>query len=441
MKDKCPCFFCNADAEHARDATKCGGGDWYDCKNCGKYFISDFTRDSIDFEPLRHMIAGYLMETKKDREYMPSNTDEQNFKNWHVDGARIKDISENHPFPNTMQKFDKILRYIYEETSGIFGKELEILFIPPSVAYVKDRNELNKMIKELVTKRFCDKLGGKWIRSDNGRGYDVWSEKIILTYEGFEHIEQLLSGKRTNDTLLQQQESSDVSNNLIVTDSENAADECIVTQTLHKEAIREQGVLSRQLSKCWLRWLWQALSSKKHPDHQMAVAITMIFGLLIAAIAIIVAIVVPVGIARHARQNMDIIMAIEVSFADMQNEYGPTLSDEVDNNPIALPAQSYNYYRQGDIETNYDESLYGVTIEVKIGETHIDRNLNFSVSVIGFGVETVDVNFIYPDGQRSRGLRNAGDLWIFVVDDIEYRVTLISITLEQSASFNMRQIF
>ena len=179
------CLFCNCQAEvnDMYDGTDCVK---VDCPNCGKFrvdvgFEVDYREQkSRGKTPHNYIISGLIRE-KNEHNLRPEIITEENFMSMLNDASIPKTL---------MQKINKVLLHFYRATTA-FGEfilinTMPIAFhsngiIPYSIGYAKDESEYRNMLKALRDLGYA-----KETPNPAGAG-------LILTYEGIQKAEQLLS--------------------------------------------------------------------------------------------------------------------------------------------------------------------------------------------------------------------------------------------------------
>jgi len=150
----------------------------YFCPQCGTYQY--FPNNSGVNSGNRHLIAGYLFETRKDAEL-------QRIDMRQIRAEKVKNLLSSSVIPKTsMQHLDKILLHIYKQENG-FSSHLLGADMPPAIGYAKSQYELQLMINSLQGMGYLRHVG-----HNNDLDY-------YLTIYGLQYTESLLASN-TNST-------------------------------------------------------------------------------------------------------------------------------------------------------------------------------------------------------------------------------------------------
>lgn len=172
---KCP--ICGTDVTFA----KFGSMPRIKCDRCGLFDFNPvlFATDRSSWLRHKHLIAGYMCETKRRRE---SNllTESSNILDFGIDS--IQKILSSPLIPKTsMQKLDKILLNLYKSGEG-FTIEFDSGELFPAIGYARNREELENMLLALCElgyiKNTSNIAGGK---------------EYAITIKGLERAETLLT--------------------------------------------------------------------------------------------------------------------------------------------------------------------------------------------------------------------------------------------------------
>ena len=197
------CVFCNTLVKP--QSVPGFSGIEYRCVHCGNYVLDNKLRLLLSspgccYLDKKHLISGYLAETKSFRDYISSSR-EDNVERCFIDENRVKSILTDPILPKTvMQILDKLLIYLHK-TTQCFGQEHQIDKIPISASYVHDKSELVAIISEAVSLN----LGGYGEHREPGVGTygyganntgqkdkDLNKNVFILSIKGHSRAEELL---------------------------------------------------------------------------------------------------------------------------------------------------------------------------------------------------------------------------------------------------------
>ena len=196
MGTQVACYFCNW---RARGSALSTSKEQFKCDNCGYFILPRSILHFDKYEGKKHIIAGYLHETRHLRDHDESLSQEDNTKKAIIDGDRINSILSDPITPKTVvQRLDKLILHIYRASSSL-GHHININDVPPSVAYAVDHEEVKAMFDELVDMEY-----GKYERLEPGTygfgsGGSVPEELglntniFILTTKGHSRAEELIS--------------------------------------------------------------------------------------------------------------------------------------------------------------------------------------------------------------------------------------------------------
>jgi len=174
--DKCP--ICDSSVTPMINAN--AGLELYFCPQCGMYQY--FPNDSGVNSGNRHLIAGYLFETRKEAEL-------QRIDMRQICGEKVKNLLSSPIIPKTsMQYLDKILLHIYKLENG-FSCQLLMANFHPAIGYAKNREEFSLMIHSLMDMGYM-----KYQSVDGG---DL---AYYLTIEGLQYTESLLASNKNSTT-------------------------------------------------------------------------------------------------------------------------------------------------------------------------------------------------------------------------------------------------
>ncbi len=174
--DKCP--ICDTPTSPMVNAEI--GMELYSCPQCGMYQY--FPNNSGVNSGNRHLIAGYLFETKKDAEL-------QRIDMRQIRAEKVKNLLSSSIIPKTsMQYLDKILLHIYKLENG-FSCQLLMANFHPAIGYAKNREEFSLMIHSLMD------MGYMKFQSVDGGDLAYY-----LTIEGLKYTESLLSPNKSSTT-------------------------------------------------------------------------------------------------------------------------------------------------------------------------------------------------------------------------------------------------
>jgi len=146
------------------------------CPSCGPYSLSNLQGSPIFPQNTRHLIAGYLYETKMQRiDLLNSGEMEPIFLN---EGTIQKILSDSLIPKRVMQHLDKIVLNLYKRNEG-FLTVLKASDYMPAMGYAKDLKEFMMMFNAL------QKLG-------------YMDERNMLTIKGLQYAESLLTSNRNS---------------------------------------------------------------------------------------------------------------------------------------------------------------------------------------------------------------------------------------------------
>jgi nucleoside 2-deoxyribosyltransferase len=199
MPDTDNCYFCDECAEMKRLPTRSAA--FYECKNCGRYIITDDAKGRIarEYADKKHIFAGYLMNTKKQRE-ANHNTLDNKYEN-HIDitEKKLERILSDPIIPRTIvQRLENILLYLYN-TSEYVGYAFKIedetnISALHAIGYSRNLAEFTAMCKEGEAFGWWSgafETGGT-ITNGNIEKF-IHPITITLTAKGMTHAEQLIS--------------------------------------------------------------------------------------------------------------------------------------------------------------------------------------------------------------------------------------------------------
>jgi nucleoside 2-deoxyribosyltransferase len=179
------------------------GGVEYRCVHCGNYVLDSELKILLEnpkhcFYDKRHIVSGYFAETKSSRNYSGASQ-EDNLLKCFIDKSKFESILTDHVVPKTIiQKLDKLLIYLHKSTE-YFGQEHEIKKIPLSAAYVRDKSEIDALIKEAINLRygnFKELEAGAYGYGGGGdvpKDIDLDKRVFILSIKGHSRTEELLA--------------------------------------------------------------------------------------------------------------------------------------------------------------------------------------------------------------------------------------------------------
>ena len=174
--DKCP--ICDSSVTPRINSN--AGLELYICPQCGMYQY--FPQNSGVNSGNRHLIAGYLFETRKEAEL-------QRIDMRQICGEKIKNLLSSSIIPKTsMQYLDKILLHIYKLETGYSSQLLGSDF-HPAIGYAKNLDEFCLMINSLQD------LG--YLKYRNFGSGDL---AYYLTIEGLQYTESLLAPNKNSKT-------------------------------------------------------------------------------------------------------------------------------------------------------------------------------------------------------------------------------------------------
>jgi hypothetical protein len=151
------CVFCGED---------CKGQEWigsggyeYRCRNCGNYLLCWDIAKVIkrDYADKTHFLAGYLFNTKADRDYdITLKGLSMDAKIPLLDITRDKlDAILNDLIPKTAKRLESLLLFLYARNER-FGQEHPIRSIYPYAVYARDLDEVAAMLAELSKRDYID---------------------------------------------------------------------------------------------------------------------------------------------------------------------------------------------------------------------------------------------------------------------------------------------
>ena len=177
--DKCP--ICDSSVTPMINSN--AGLELYFCPQCGMYQY--FPNNSGVNSGNRHLIAGYLFETRKEAELQRRDMRQ-------IYAEKVKNLLSSSIIPKTsMQYLDKILLHIYKLGNGFSSQLLKSNF-HPAIGYAKNRDEFSLMINSLIDMGYL-----KSRTFDRGRLGDLG---YYLTIEGLQYTESLLSSNKSSTT-------------------------------------------------------------------------------------------------------------------------------------------------------------------------------------------------------------------------------------------------
>jgi predicted RNA-binding Zn-ribbon protein involved in translation (DUF1610 family) len=161
------CYFCKSEILSCDSSGKttydetAGPKQIFDCPQCGKFIIySNWVRD---IEPYKDIVAGYLLETKKNRESFLE-----------IDGPMVDSIKNSPLIPrDSSSKILKLLLFL-DKNCGYFGEPIPV---PIASIYSSNITEREKILTTLRSERYIETNGSIAIRP-----------YASLTMKGLEYI-------------------------------------------------------------------------------------------------------------------------------------------------------------------------------------------------------------------------------------------------------------
>ena len=175
----------------------------YRCIQCGNYILDNSFKNILNTEnncyiTKKHLISGYLAETKTNMNYT-GKSDEEYLQRYYIDEKKFKSILADLIVPKTViHKLDKLLIYLHNNTER-FGKEWYIDKIPLSAAYVSDKSEVIAIVKEAVIMnygRYKECIPGTYGYGGGGtspKDIELNTNIFILNINGHSRAEELLT--------------------------------------------------------------------------------------------------------------------------------------------------------------------------------------------------------------------------------------------------------
>lgn len=166
---------------------------FYDCTICGRYLISDSVKYEVEnkYARKRHLLAGYLINTKDCRDYNSKLSEQDDLKNVTISSERLKNMLNYSKIPKTaMQKLDNLLLFVYRFNKYIGQKLMfQVGWYPtcdsdihPYALYSVNEYEVVAMFDELDKMQYI-----------NNKAIGETNVQVKLRPLGFERAEQLCS--------------------------------------------------------------------------------------------------------------------------------------------------------------------------------------------------------------------------------------------------------